>query len=114
MARRDHAGVAPARLGRHHAVALEDDDLVAVFLELIGGRHADHAAAENDYSHDVTPCKGVAKIRAVPPPSTKIGTLHPLVIEQILARAGKDDAAAFHDIGVVGDVERHHGVLLDE
>ena len=56
MTGRDHAGVAPARLGCDLAVALEDDDVMSVFLQLIGGRDADHAAAENDYPHDVAPC----------------------------------------------------------
>ena len=54
MARRDHAGVAPARLGRDLGVALEDDDLVAVPLQLIGGGDADHAAAEHHYAHDLS------------------------------------------------------------
>src|SRR5580692_9465237 len=51
MPRRDHAGVAPARPGGGQGVALEDDDLVAVFLQLIGGRHPDDAAPQNDYPH---------------------------------------------------------------
>src|ERR1700722_8594131 len=51
MARRDHAGVAPAGPGRDLAVALDDHDLVAVALQLIGGGDADAAAAEHDYAH---------------------------------------------------------------
>ncbi len=52
MAGRDHAGVAEARFRRDFAVAFEDDDLVAVPLQLIGGGDADHAAAEHHYAHD--------------------------------------------------------------
>jgi hypothetical protein len=29
---------------------------MTVFLQLIGGRDADHASAENDYPHDLTSC----------------------------------------------------------
>jgi hypothetical protein len=54
MTRRYHACVAPARLGRDLAVALDDDDVVTVFLQLIRGGDADHSAAENDYPHNVT------------------------------------------------------------
>ena len=52
MAGRDHAGVAQARAGRDLGVAFEDHDLVAVPLQLIGGRDADHAAAEHHYAHE--------------------------------------------------------------
>src|SRR5271156_2705379 len=51
MAGRDHAGVAPTRPGGDLAVALDDNDLVAVPLQLIGSSDADHAAAEHDYAH---------------------------------------------------------------
>ena len=81
MTRRDHAGVAPARLGRDLAVALEDDDLMAVLLQLIGGGDAHHASAENDYPHDLTPCDSGAMVKTVPPDSAKIRPLHVLVIE---------------------------------
>ena len=51
MAGRDHAGVAEACAGRDLWVAFDDHDLVAVPLQLIGGRDADHAAAEHHYAH---------------------------------------------------------------
>src|SRR5271163_5165824 len=51
MAWRDHAGVAPARAGSNLRVAFDDHDLVAVPLQLKGGRDADHAAAEHHYAH---------------------------------------------------------------
>jgi hypothetical protein len=51
MAWRDHAGVAPARAGSDFGIAFEQHDLVAVPLQLIGGRDADHAAAEHHYAH---------------------------------------------------------------
>src|SRR5262245_3541699 len=44
----------------------------------------------------------------------KIRALHFLVIKQRLAATGQDDLAAFHDIGVIGNVERHERILLDE
>src|SRR5271166_6043375 len=52
MAGRDHAGVAEACAGRDLWVAFDDHDLVAVPLQLIGGRDADHAAAEHHYAHE--------------------------------------------------------------
>ena len=52
MAWRDHAGVAPARAGGDLGIAFEQHDLVAVPLQLIGGRDADHAAAEHHYAHE--------------------------------------------------------------
>ena len=51
MAGRDHAGVAEARAGSDLRIAFDDHDLVAVPLQLIGGRDADHAAAEHHYAH---------------------------------------------------------------
>ena len=51
MARRNHAGVAEARFRRDLAIAFEDDDVVAVPLQLIGGGDADHAAAKHHYAH---------------------------------------------------------------
>ena len=52
MAGRDHAGVGEARFGRDLMVAFDHHDLVAVPLQLIGGRDADHAAAQHCYAHD--------------------------------------------------------------
>ena len=52
MAGRDHACVAEARAGGDLGVAFEQHDLVAVPLQLIGGRDADHAAAEHHYAHE--------------------------------------------------------------
>jgi hypothetical protein len=51
MAGRDHAGVAEASAGGDLLVAFQDHDLVAVPLQLRGGRDADHAAAEHHYAH---------------------------------------------------------------
>ena len=51
MAGRDHARVAEARAGGDFGIAFEQHDLVAVALQLIGGRDADHAAAEHHNAH---------------------------------------------------------------
>jgi hypothetical protein len=36
------------------------------------------------------------------------------ITQQLLAGAGEGDAAGFHDVAEVGDLEGHVGVLLDE
>src|SRR5437870_438697 len=36
------------------------------------------------------------------------------VLPHRLGRSFEDDAAIFHDVAMVGDVERHGGVLLDQ
>lgn len=51
MPRRDHAGIAPAGLSRDLLLALEDDDLVPVLLQLVGGGDADDAATQYDHAH---------------------------------------------------------------
>ena len=51
MPRRDHAGIAPARLARHGVLPLEQHDLVAVPEQLIGRGHADHAATHDQNAH---------------------------------------------------------------
>jgi hypothetical protein len=65
MSGRDHAGVAPARLGCNLAVALDDSDVMPVLLKLIRGRNADHAPAENDYPHDIAPSDLVTMIEII-------------------------------------------------
>jgi hypothetical protein len=54
---------------------------MTVFLQLIGGRDADHTPAENDYPHDVTPCDSDAMTQITSSDSAKIRPLHLLVIE---------------------------------
>src|SRR5262249_4138515 len=45
--------------------------------------------------------------------AAEIEFLHVRVLAQALSRAVEHDAAVFHDITVVGDVERHGSALLD-
>ena len=53
--RRYHAGIAPARARGEFVGALENDDVMAVLLQLIGAGDADDASAENHYPHHARP-----------------------------------------------------------
>jgi hypothetical protein len=44
----------------------------------------------------------------------QIGALHLRVIEQALAGSGEHDAAAFHHVAEVRDLQRLAGILLDQ
>src|SRR5262252_5156492 len=44
--------------------------------------------------------------------ATEIEFLHVRVLAQALGGAVEHDATVFHDIAIVGDVERHRGALL--
>src|SRR5215472_550137 len=46
--------------------------------------------------------------------AAEIEFLHVRVLAQALSRAVKHDAAVFHDIAVIGDVERYSGALLHD
>src|SRR5262252_2565023 len=46
--------------------------------------------------------------------AAEIEFLHVRVLAQALSRAVEHDAAVFHDIAVVGDVERYRGALLHD
>ena len=54
MPRRDHAGIAPALAGSDLAVALDKHDVVAVLLQLIGGRDADDPTPEHYDAHEAS------------------------------------------------------------
>src|SRR5260370_7867081 len=135
MPRSDHSGIAPTCSGANFAVAFDKHNVVPVLLQLIRRRDADDAASKDHNTHAASrlvtdPPNGARLLR---PPFTilflsavnanliqiqerlaEIGALHLLVFEQIFAPSSQDDSAALHDIGVVGDIQRHQCVLFDE
>ena len=54
IARRDLARVGEARLERGLPLPVDDGHLVARLREVVGGRHADHAAAEDEHFHSAS------------------------------------------------------------
>ncbi len=53
MARRDHPGVAPTRIGPELGVALQQHHVVAVLHQLVGGGDTDHPAPHDQHPHPV-------------------------------------------------------------
>ena len=46
--------------------------------------------------------------------AAEIGGPHPIVLSQLRGRAGRRDGTIFHQIGVVGQAERHESVLFHD
>ena len=90
VARRNDAGVAPARARRRQPVALENLDLAAVALQLIGGGHPDDPTTKNHNPHAVAPpC--AAALRACPQVS---------VFPGVFTRRGRGAAATSRALSV--------------
>src|SRR5581483_885682 len=68
LARMDDAAIAPARLHRRLALAFDQDDVVAGFLQIPRGRRPNDARAENHRGHHRPQCLPYASYRAMPSP----------------------------------------------